>query len=217
MEVDFLSIDFDALIMHLMQLLRQTVSGLTLQSAREFPALFCRELALCSHEQLQLVLIERDDFKSKPLFLQGLKTFVEGGRRYGTLILLSPPREPDDLPIAISRMQMLALVCGLMLWLFELTCSVQLSLHSPDGLQIASLSPREQKVLQLLCQGWRFQEIAQRLDILEATVERHQRGIRAKLREPDEPKTAYALEASVLAYLAGFFSPLTDLQHTIEP
>jgi len=44
----------------------------------------------------------------------------------------------------------------------------------------------------------------------EATVQRYQRGIRASLKEPLEPEMVSALEVSVLAYLAGLFSPLAD-------
>src|SRR5579885_845154 len=97
-----------------------------------------------------------------------------------------------------------------LLWIFEFACSALLPLREIEKLKRVRLSPREQEILQLLCQGWRFQEIARQLGVEEATVQRYQRGIRASLKEPLEPERVCALEISVLAYLAGLFSPLAD-------
>lgn len=80
-----------------------------------------------------------------------------------------------------------------------------LPLHEIEKLKGVRLSPREQEILQLLCQRWRFQETARQLSVEEASVQRYQRDIRASLKEPLEPETVSALEVSVLAYLAGFF------------
>lgn len=216
MEPDFPPLDFDAIVSHLIQVFEVAVRELTLESGRDFPALFCRELAFYTHGQIQLMLMGRNDLRGEqiPLNKRSFKTTVQGERTYGMLVLLFAPQEADAWHVAVKHTEMLARVCGLLLWMFEFTCSVLLPLRGKDELRIASLSPREQDVLRLLCQGWNFQAIGQRLGIQKETVERHQREIRAKLREPYEPETAYALEASVLAYLSGFFSPLTDLCDT---
>ena len=63
----------------------------------------------------------------------------------------------------------------------------------------------------MLCQGCSNQQIAQRLGIERATVEKHKQRIRIKLEVPHELETSHNLEISVLAYLSGLFSPLSDL------
>lgn len=206
MESKFPPLDFDEIVTHLIQFFEVTMSEMTPETRKNFPVLFCRQLALCTHGQIQLVLTERDDLLSEQLSLlkRSFKTSVQYGRSYGILALLSPPQEPDDWHVAVNHTKMLARVCGFILWMFEFACSVPLPLFRPDARTIDSLTERERDVLRLLCQGWSLQEIAQRLGIEEATVERHQRQVRVKLRARHE------LEIPLIAFLSGFFSPLTD-------
>ena len=212
MERRFSQLEIASIVSHLMQFCEMTLGRMTVEGCKDFPDRLCHELARCTRGQIQLVLAERNHLKDAPApNEEGFKTYVRfGSETYGWLVLLSAPDQSEEWYPTPGQRQMLAGICGLMLWMFEFACSVLLPLRQTEGLKGVRLSPREQEILQLLCQGWRFQEIARQLGVEEATVQRYQRGIRASLKEPLEPERVCALEVSVLAYLAGLFSPLAD-------
>ncbi len=200
-------------VSHLTQFCEMTLGRMAVEGCKSFPERLCQEVARCTRGQIQLVLNVRNHLKDAPApNEEGFKTYVRfGSETYGWLVLLSASEQAEEWYPTPGQRQMLAGICGLMLWMFEFACSVLLPLRETERLKSVRLSPREQEVLQLLCQGWRFQDIVRQLDMEEATVQRYQRSIRASLKEPLEPDTVSALEVSVLAYLAGLFSPLTDM------
>ena len=190
------------------------MSDMTLETCQDFPAILCRDLALCSQGQVQLVLAGRRDLRNEQLSLrkESINIPVQGGgNSSGMLILLSPPQEPAERLLAVQYMKMLAGVCRLLFSMFGCTASVLLPLQRSSVRTVPQLTEREREVLQLLCQGCNLRQIAQRLDIEQETVGRHKRRIDHKLEVPHELEIAHNLEVSVLAYLSGLFSPLTDL------
>lgn len=58
---------------------------------------------------------------------------------------------------------------------------VLLSMHAPISADVASLSPREVEVLQLLADGYGYEQIAARLGIALSTVRSHVQNVYAKL------------------------------------
>ena len=190
------------------------MSDMTLETCQDFPAILCRDLALCSQGQVQLVLAGRRDLRNEQLSLrkESIKIPVQGGgNSSGMLILLSPPQEPADRLMTVQYMKMLAGVCRFLLSMFGFTSAVLLPLHGVGVRTAPALTDREWEVLKMLCQGCSNQQIAQRLGIERATVEKHKQRIRIKLEVPHELETSHNLEISVLAYLSGLFSPLSDL------
>ncbi len=188
---------------------------MTLETCQDFPAILCRDLALCSQGQVQLVLAGRRDLRNEQLSLrkESINIPVQGGgNSSGMLILLSPPQEPADRLMTVQYMKMLAGVCRFLLSMFGFTSAVLLPLHGSGVRTAPALTEREREILKLLCQGYNLRQIAQRLDIEPETVGRHKRRIDDKLEVPRELEMAHHLEVTVLAYLSGLFSPLTDLR-----
>jgi DNA-binding CsgD family transcriptional regulator len=214
MASDFPPVDFAGIVLHLIEMMEVRVSEMTLETCQDFPALFCRDLALCSQGQIQLVLAGRNDLTNEQLSLhkESIKIPVQGrSNNSGMLILLSPPQEAADRLKTVQYMKMLAGVCRFLLSMFGFTASVLLPLQRADVRNVPQLTEREREVLKLLCQGCNLRQIAQRLDIEKATVEKHKQRIRVKLEVPHELEASHNLEISVIAYLSGLFSPLTDL------
>ncbi|SRR5579885_575621 len=204
--------DIASVVSHLIQFCEMTLGRMSVEGCKDLPERLCRELDRCTQGQIQLVLNARQDIRDAPTpNEEGFRTPVRfGSATYGWLMLPPASDQSEQWYPTPEQRQMLAALCGFMLWIFEFACSALLPLREIEKLKRVRLSPREQEILQLLCQGWRFQEIARQLGVEEATVQRYQRGIRASLKEPLEPERVCALEISVLAYLAGLFSPLAD-------
>ncbi len=214
MASDFPPLDFARIVLHLIEMMEVTVSEMTLETCKDFSALFCRELAFCSQGRILLMLAERADLRNEPFSTnkESFKVPVQSrGNGSDMLILLSPPQEPAERLLAVQYMKMLAGVCRLLFSMFGFTASVLLPLQRSSVRTVPQLTEREREVLQLLCQGCNLRQIAQRLDIEQETVGRHKRRIDHKLEVPHELEIAHNLEVSVLAYLSGLFSPLTDL------
>jgi len=64
----------------------------------------------------------------------------------------------------------------------NLACKKRLGEAAPRPKGLASLSPRERQILELLARGFMYKEIAQSLGIRVVTVNTHIRRIYAKLR-----------------------------------
>lgn len=181
---------------------------MTAETLKDFPALFCRELARCTHGQMQLVLTDRADLSSAslPSHKRILEIPVQGGlNSSGMLILLSSSQEPDDW-YPLQETQMVADPCGLILWAFEFVSSASLPAHRPDVRDLASLTEQEREVLLFMCRGLRPQDMAQRLKVKGESVDRYKRQVRTKLRAEHD------LQVPLVAFLSGLFSPLTDLR-----
>src|SRR5579885_3718980 len=128
---------------------------MTLETCQDFPAILCRDLALCSQGQVQLVLAGRRDLRNEQLSLrkESIKIPVQGGgNNSGMLILLSPPQEPADRLMTVQYMKMLAGMCRFLLSMFGFMAPVLLPLHRADARTVPQLTGREREVLKLLCQ-----------------------------------------------------------------
>ena len=137
-----------------------------------------------------------------------MSLFVQFGHvTYGTLIVewqSGPSSEP-----ALSRpiAEMIAHMCGSILYILELLWMVQGVTRKQEMLQFppvtrASFTKRQWTVLMLMCQGYTQQEIAQSLTIALSTAQKHRQAVYARLHVSDER------EVPLVAYQLGLFSPL---------
>jgi DNA-binding NarL/FixJ family response regulator len=107
--------------------------------------------------------------------------------RLGAIGVLAKERAPESLLHAVER------VYAGESWLDRSTTATLLaelagenkSKPDPDEARIASLSPREREVIDLILQGLRNKDIAKRMFISEATVRHHLTSIFEKLHVSD--------------------------------
>jgi DNA-binding CsgD family transcriptional regulator len=208
MEKRFPRLDIASIVLHLIQLCEMTLGRMTIEGCKGFPERLCHELARCTQGQIHLVLTARNDVRDAPVLNEeGFKTYVRfGNDTYGWLVLPSAPDQSQEWYPTPGQRQMLASICGCLLWMFEFACSVPLPAQRPDERKDIALTRREREVLRLMCQGKSSQEIARRIGIGTESVERYQLQIRTKLNVEHE------LQIPLAARMARFFSPLTDLQ-----
>lgn len=205
-------LDYISIAMHLLQMTEITLSETMSETQKDFPALLCREVTLCAHGHMSLLVTERSDLYTPPSppasQAEYSSLYVQYGRKiYGTLIVTLSQVEPVIRHQALEGARVVAKVCGWILHVFELSSLVLNLSATPNPLTVASLTPRQHEVLTLICQGYTLPEIARLLGIEVSTTEKHRQQIYAKLEARDEQ------EALITAYRVGLFSPLSHKQN----
>ncbi|HLH60717.1 MAG TPA: LuxR C-terminal-related transcriptional regulator [Ktedonobacteraceae bacterium] len=123
---------------------------------------------------------------------------------YGTLSIAADPAQPARPALLLAVAQLLAQVCGWLLYTFEITALL-------DGESLATeqtieriLTRRQREVLVLICRGYDQKAMADKLGVTEATVSKHLQRIYAQLGVHN------TRDALLVAFQAGLFSPLEE-------
>ena len=115
-------------------------------------------------------------------------------RIYGTLEIAPDSGYPASPALPLPVAQLLAHMCGSLLYTLELSAFIEGQCQRLDGRDPEHLTKREREVLELICRGYDQQAIATQLYIAPATVETHRKRICEKLGvhcERDIPLAAY--------------------------
>jgi len=137
-----------------------------------------------------------------------MSLFVQFGHiTYGTLVVEWQSGPSSEPALARPTAEMIAHICGSILYILELLWMVQSITRKQEILQFppvtrASFTKRQWTVLMLMCQGYTQQEIAQSLTIALSTAQKHRQAVYARLHVRDER------EVPLVAYQLGLFSPL---------
>lgn len=123
-------------------------------------------------------------------------------RNYGTLEVAADSAHPAQPALPLAVAQLLAQVCGTLLYNLELSAFIEGQSHRLEFQQHRHLTRRELEVLKLICRGFEPQEIASKLNIAIATVETHKKSIREKFGIHSEHDIA------LVAYRTNLFSVL---------
>ncbi|MGH2508106.1 MAG: response regulator transcription factor [Ktedonobacteraceae bacterium] len=124
---------------------------------------------------------------------------------YGTLCITFDPLYPEQPSIRPLIAQLLAQVCGWLLYTLEQTSFLQGQCQQLDYQVQGPLTKRERQVLSLMCHGNSQDAIAEALCISPATVGKHRQHIYEQLGVHNEH------DAVLVAYQIGLFSPIEDL------
>ena len=170
-------------------------------AARQHPDVIILDLDLGREKGLDcLPDLRRAAPESRVLVLTGVRDAAahQQAVRLGAVGILAKEHAPESLLRAVER------VHAGESWLdrsttatllAELTGQGKSSRVDPEAEKIASLSPREREVIDLVMEGLRNREIAQRLFISEATVRHHLTSIFEKLQVSDRVAlTIYAFK-----------------------
>ena len=169
-----------------------------------------QEIAKVTRGRARLLLGEPDGTKrvrpSSPNVAMSL--FVQFGRiTYGTLLVEWQSGSSSEPALSRPTAEMVAHICGAVLFILELLWMVQSVTRKQDIVQFppvtrASFTKRQWTVFMLMCQGYTQQEIAQILTIALSTAQKHRQAVYALLHVSDER------EVALVAYQLGLFSPL---------
>ena len=102
-------------------------------------------------------------------------------RIFGTLEIATDPVRPANPALPLPVAQLLANICGSLLYTLELAAFIEGQCQRLDYQDPGHLTNREQEVLELICRGYDQQSIATMLDITPATVDTHRKRICEKL------------------------------------
>jgi len=129
-----------------------------------------------------------------------------GNIDYGMLVAhIQDEMFHHELPI--STIQMLASLCGSILYTCELSLIMQESsqkstLHDYSAVTRSTFTKRQWDVLQLICRGYTKEQIIQRLSIAPSTLQKHRQAIYNRLHVNNEH------EIPLVAYQMGLYLPL---------
>lgn len=115
-------------------------------------------------------------------------------RSYGTLDIVPDVEHPTSPALPLALAQLLAHVCGMLLYNIELSLLIEGQSQRLDQRPLMKLTRRERQVLELICRGYNQETIATMLGIMPATVETHRKRLCGKLgvhSERDIPLAAY--------------------------
>jgi len=164
----------------------------------------CKEVMRLTHGRVRLSLPFQDLSNGRyvpfPVSVSFPVQFCN--RIYGTLEVAADSAHPamPALPLAIA--QLLAHICGSLLYNLELSAFIEGQSQRLDFQQPGHLTRREREVLDLICRGYDQQAIAARLNIATATVDTYQKRIREKFGIHSERDIA------LVAYRTNLFSIL---------
>ena len=127
-----------------------------------------------------------------------------GDLNYGTLYVALDPAQPTHPMIPAKVADLLAQLCGILLYAFEVSALLQVQYQHLEHHAYESLTKRQREVLTLLCHRCDREEIAKELSIAPATVDTHRQHIYVRLGIHNDRDVLLA------AYQAGLFSPLED-------
>ena len=128
-------------------------------------------------------------------------------RCYGRLEVAPDAQYPTIPALPLPLAQLLAHICGLLLYSIELSVFIEGQCQRLDLPVPGRLTKREREVLELICQGHNQQTIATMLEIMPATVETYRKRLRGKLGVHSERDIPLA------AYQAGLFSILKEYKY----
>ncbi len=167
----------------------------------------CDEVKRITCEHAQLCLGRQRTLKRGELPSTTLLTLpIQFGHIiYGTLCITFDPLHPEQPSIRPLVAQLLAQVCGWLLYTLEQTSFLQGQCQQLDYQVQGPLTKRERQVLSLMCHGNSQDAIAEALCISPATVGKHRQHIYEQLGVHNEH------DAVLVAYQIGLFSPIEDL------
>ena len=119
---------------------------------------------------------------------------------YGMLSVSTKPCCPDEPALPLSLAKTLAQLCGCLIHSCEHTAILQGRYKRVEQPIYGSLTKREYEVLTLLCRSYSQDQIAETLNITNATVIKHKQKIYALLGVHNE------YDAVIAAYYSGLFS-----------
>jgi DNA-binding CsgD family transcriptional regulator len=191
------SIQFLARILHL----RQTLAG---QSQGVLETM-CREIRHASRRQAQLILLRKQGKPARvPVSWHSFE--VEANyRSYGRLYFAPDPAQPAELVVPFHLARFIASFCAFLLFSLETDILNKIIYQVPNSSASPSFTPREKEILELICQGYDLQAIADRFQTSPSTVRKQREHISAKFGVQGEQEAVFA------AFSAGLFSPLEDL------
>lgn len=166
----------------------------------------CQEISLGLQNRAQLCLGRQWLTHKQPLPPQTLLTLPVqfGNLVYGVLCVYADPLNPE-LPAVSQHMgQLVAQMCGWLLYTLEQTAFIQGQCQGLDYRVNGPLTKREREVLSLMCRGYGQEAIATHLCISPATVGKHRQHIYEQLGVHCER------DALLAAYHTGLFSLLEE-------
>jgi DNA-binding CsgD family transcriptional regulator len=134
-------------------------------------------------------------------------TFLE--RMYGTLVVLADPRSPLVPLVPFQLAQMLALACALAFRTLESNAYLRSQWQHVE--QQKPLRGRQQEALQLMCEGYGTEEIAEKMCITPATVRKYRESIYRYFGVDSVEKVSLA------AFVSGYFCPVEGLTPLVIP
>lgn len=169
---------------------------------------FCDEVKRITCGRAQLCLGRQRTLKRGELPPTTLLTLPVqfGNIIYGTLCITFNPVHTEQPSVQTLVAQLLAQVCGWLLYTLEQTSFLQGQCQQLDYQVQGPLTKRERQVLSLMCRGNSQDAIAETLCISPATVGKHRQHIYEQLGVHNER------DAVLVAYQIGLFSPIEDLQ-----
>lgn len=123
---------------------------------------------------------------------------------YGMLCISTKPGCPDEPAIPLSLATTLAQLCGCLIHNCEHTAMLQGRYKRLEQPIYGSLTRREKEVLTLMCRGYAQVQIADTLNVTNATVIKHKQKIYALLGVHNE------YDAVIAAYYSGLFSLVSN-------
>jgi len=177
------------------------------QHADDVAGLLRQKVAEITQGKAQLVLRGRGNESSiSPSTYQALLGFsVQYGEvSYGELYIALDDEQPGNPALPFEFAQLLAHVCGLILYTLEQFLFFQAQYQRIDSQIDGSLTRREKEVFALMFLGYSQQDIAEKLSISLTTVGKHRQHIYDKLG------THCEIDALLAGYQCGLFS-IVDL------
>ena len=165
-----------------------------------------QEVAFVTHQKVSLLFHTSNGRQQWPK-TYGLNVPVRFGNvLYGMLVVYTQD-EMTHSALSPSLAQMIASLCGSILYTCELSWFVQESsqkntLHDYSAVTRVTFTRRQWDVLQLICQGYTKEQIIQRLSIAPSTLQKHRQAIYNHLHVNNEH------EVPLVAYQIGLYSPL---------
>lgn len=174
----------------------------------------CQTIIEASQGQVRLVLLPN---KSQPTQTTSsiedlwLSLPVEyAGRSYGQLAVAPHPTQQGQPALPYQYMQLLASYCGLLLYSLETAAYFQRECPPPVKLT-EDLTQREQKILELMCQGFSRKQIGTLLNIEKGTIAKMCGTIYTKLGGVRTERHAIAA-----AFMLGLSFPIQNLSATFK-
>ena len=170
-----------------------------------------QEIALVTHEQVQLILQQETSEQPPPPQPRFRFLVFFKNRFYGALMIEPDPANPVSPVIPFETASMLTQACGWLLYTIEVTALLP-ELRQPNTRAYrapTSLSERERDILALMCQGYTTEGTATMLDIAQSTVRKHREHLYAEFGTHSVGETIF------VAFASGLFYPIDDVHPRI--
>ena len=194
-------INYVQLLMHIL-----SISQSMCEQTHKVVDLLCKEVASITQGRAQLFLryYPPSNRTENPFLASAISFPVQfHGMIYGALYV--DPTQPVSAGLPLTAFQLLAQICGCLLYAFELSMLLQGQHRQLPQQTYGSLTKREREVLMLMYRGYDQKAIAKELCIAPTTVCKHRQQIYKHLDVHCEH------DAVLAAYQAGCFSPLEEI------